>query len=174
MAKRTGTILAGVFAVMYCASLWAQQKPVKQVKTAAKPAIDTAAQKKRKSTRPLVYLGHSNFSGGPITVSEFSSLLRQGITSRNAAGTPLKVVGFTFNYAERRLYENEQGDMSMQIDMATEFCAGDTITSNIAGSIYDRIKGGDTIYISQVELEEKIGSNLDTIWGKELKCVIRK
>ncbi len=173
MAKRAGKIVAGVLATMCCVTLWAQQKAVTtQSKTSGK---DTAtARAKKRVPKPVVYLGHSNFSGGDIVAKEFDSLLKQGISARDEKGNLMKVLGFNFNYAERRLFENEEGEMSMQIDFATEYCPGDTITPNISGSIYDRIKSGDTVFIAQVLLERKVGNDIDTVFGKEMKCVIRK
>lgn len=173
MAKRAGTIVAGVLATMCCVTLWAQQKAgTTQVKNTGK---DTAASHaKKRPPKPVVYLGRSNFSGGEILVKDFDSLLKQGITARDDKGNAMKILGFNFNYAERRLFENEEGEMSMQIDFATEFCPGDTITSNISGSIYDRIKGGDTVFIAEILLEKKMGNDVDTVFGKEMKCVIKK
>ena len=173
MAKRAGKILAGVLTTMCCVTLWAQQKAATPQSKAKNTAKDTVHAKK-KAIKPTVYLGRSNFSGGDITVKEFTSLLKQGITSRDDNGNLMRIFGFNFNYAERRLFENETGEMSMQIDFATEYCPGDTITSNISSSIYERIKSGDTVFIAQVLLERKMGDEIDTVFGKEMKCVIRK
>jgi hypothetical protein len=174
MAKKTGTILAGAIAMMFCASLFAQQKG--NAKAGNKAVKDTTATAKKKALRPVVYLGHSNYSGGPITLQHFDSLMRQGISAKDEKGTAYKIIGFNFNYYERMFftYEDSAGNPIVQTDISTEYCPGDTVTSNITNSIYTRIKNGDTVYIDRILLEKTIGKDIDTILGKEVKCVLKR
>ena len=173
MAKSAASIVTGIITIACCASLWAQKKG--GVKHDSKPAAkDTVGLAKRKTTKPVVYLGHTNFAGGIITPDDFKAGLHQGISSKDDAGNPLKIVGFTFQYAERRLFEDEAGNLQMMTDFSQEYCPGDTVTPTISRTIYDLAKSGDTVYFSQVMIERRLGNELDTIMGKELKCFIRK
>ena len=175
MAKRTGYIIGGVFMMMFCASLFAQQKT--NAKPDAKKATkEEVAKVKKVAVRPRLYLGNSDFSGGKIKAKTFDSLLRQGIHSHDSLGNQLQVIGFNFNYAERRLYEDSVGDPKWEIDFSTEYCPGDTITPGIAETIYSRIKHGDTVFIEQAVVVRagKKNSLADTTLGHIMKCEITR
>ncbi|MCD6013553.1 MAG: hypothetical protein K0Q79_3415 [Flavipsychrobacter sp.] len=160
-----------------CLNLWAQQK-----KPNGKPAIakTEGSEQHKKILLPTVYLGKSDYSGGPIKTEEFNKLLKQGLTSRDSLGNKYKVLGFGFNYAERALYEDSIGNAKIMVDILYEFCPGDTITSNVSASIYERIKPGDTVYIERVTVvkylpkSNKVQPDADAIGAKGLKCVIVK
>ena len=174
MAKRTGYIAGGLMMMLFCASLWAQQKT--NVKPeAGKQAKDTVHKKKIVINRPKLYLGRSEFSGGKLGAKAFDSLLKQGIHSHDSLGNEFKVLGFNFSYAERRLFEDSVGDLKWQIDFSSEYCPGDTITSNVAESIYRRIKHGDTVFIEHaVVVKPNLNRPNDTLFGRALKCEIIK
>ena len=161
--------------MMFCASLWAQQKAAISP-GAGKTGKDTAARKKKVFiNRPRLYLGHSDFSGGKIKASVFDSLLKQGIHSHDSLGNPYQVLGFSFDYAERRLFEDSAGELTWQIDLSSEYCPGDTITSNVAATIYERIKHGDTVFIEQaVVVKPNTKRAPDTVFGRVMKCEITK
>lgn len=164
-------------AAVACFNLLAQQK-----KTNAKPVVEKneGGDQHKKLLLPTVYLGKSDYSGGPIKKEEFNRLLKQGLTSRDSLGNKYKVLGFGFNYAELALYEDSIGNAKMMVDMLYEYCPGDTITNNVSSSIYDRIKPGDTVFIERVIVVKylpkstKVQSESDAIGAKGLKCVITK
>lgn len=172
MAKKAGYILTGALTFMCCVSMWAQQKG--NAKSQANAAKDTALLARKKASRPLVYLGTTDFSGGIITRNDFLNNVKQGITSKDETGNLLKVVGFNFIYAERRLFEDSAGNMAFQTDYSYEACIGDTLNPIISSSMNNLLKGGDTVFFSQVMVQRKIGNEIDTIMGRELKCVITK
>lgn len=174
MAKSAGRILTGIITIACCASLWAQQKGGVKQGTKTTPAKDTTGLARKKASRPVVYLGHTGFSGGIITPDEFKAGMKQGISSKDEAGNPLKIIGFTFIYAERRLFEDSAGNLQMMTDFSQEYCPGDTVSTAINNSVFDVVKSGDTVFCSQVMIQRKIGNDVDTIMGKELKCIIRK
>jgi hypothetical protein len=95
-------------------------------------------------------------------------------------GYKYKVMGFDFNYAERQLYEDSAGNLKIMTDFSFEYCPGDTITRNIASSIYQRTKPGDTIFIDRVMVARytsKTNKNqVDTnvIAARAMKCIITK
>ncbi len=145
--------------------------------------LKLTGQQKAKVFVPAVYLGKSEFRGGPIKKDEFSNLLRQGLTSHDSSGNRFKVVGFNFGYGERQLYEDSVGNLQVMIDYASEFCPGDTVSDNIArnpnGSIYERVKPGDTIYFERVNVvrfssKNKTLPDSTAFLGRSLKCWIVK
>ena len=134
----------------------------------------------KKIMYPTVYLGHSEFKGGNIRKEEFDKLLKDGLTSKDSMGNRYKVLGFEFNYAERQLYEDSAGNLKVMTDFLFEYCPGDTITSNISASIYERTKPGDTVFVNKVMVVKYINKTDKTlpdtaaILAKGLKCVIVK
>ena len=114
----------------------------------AKGAADHKAAKK--IFRPDVSLGHSNLASGPIKKTELDNLLNQGLTSHDSAGKKYKVVSFDFTYAERNLYEDSIGNLIVAAEYLNEHCDGDTLRSVISGTIFDRTKAGDTVFIDNV------------------------
>lgn len=170
---RTAKILLPVLMLVFGANLCAQQ--------AAKGKADGKQPNNgKKIIVPMVYLGHSKNTGGPIKKSEFDELLKQGLTSADSLGNNYKVVGFQFSYAERNVYEDSMGNLQMMMDYSYEFCPGDTITSSISSSIYDRTKPGDTLYfdrVSLVKLPKKQGdavSESNPVAGRAMKFYIVK
>lgn len=150
--------LIAIFLFFFVVSLWAQPKGrVDYIGADDKTAQDTAKKKKKKLP---VFLGRSDISGGDISKHVFDSLLKQGLTARDSAGHICKVNGFMFTYAELKLYEDEVGKLIWLMDYLSEYCAGDTVTSNISGSIYDRTKVGDTLYFDEpVVIDPRGGSH---------------
>jgi hypothetical protein len=142
-------ILLPVLLLVFSTSLFAQQK-VNGKTEGQQPGKNSAAPSR--VLMPDTYLGRSGRNGGAITKPDFDNLLRQGITSRDSLGNKYKVIGFFFGYGERSLYEDEAGNLQTVRDYLEEYCAGDTITANVSGSIYERTKPGDTVYIDRVKV----------------------
>ena len=112
---------------------------------------------------PFVYLGSSNYRGGPIRKSEFDNLLKQGLTARDTFGNRYRVLGFEFSYGEKSLYEDSVGNSIVLTDYLTEFCPGDTVTPAVSSSIYDRTKAGDSVYFDGIKVLKYIGNSKETV-----------
>ncbi len=158
------------------------------------------AKKNNHIFMPPVYLGNSPNTRGPIRKDVLTGLLKQGLTSHDSLGNKYRVVGFNFGYAERKLYEDSVGNLVAMMDYLSEYCAGDTlssdithprgtqITDNLDGtpdstditkSIYDRVKVGDTIYFDNIRVAKYIDAmrsapDSDAILGKGMKFWIVK
>ena len=170
MRKHTGPVVGIFLLMMFCVSLWAQQK-----KGAKLPEKTSNKSTGKAAFIPLVTVGHSEYSNGPIKVALFDTLLKQGLHSKDQEGNPLTVIGFNFSYYERVVYEDSSGDLHMMVDFSKEYCPGSTITENVAASIYDRIKGGDTVLMDRILLtKNRHGQKADTFLGKSIKAVIIK
>ncbi|MCW3120650.1 MAG: hypothetical protein JWQ38_142 [Flavipsychrobacter sp.] len=151
-----------------------------------------AAKAPAKAFVPPVYIGESDYKGGPIQPSRFSTLLRQGLTSYDSLGNHYKIVGFDFSYAERKVYEDSVGTLMKITDFMSEHYMGNMIGADLGTdadtssdkevilSLYQRVKPGDTVYFDHIMLN-KIGSNplfnvpdSVAIAGKGIKCIIVK
>lgn len=145
-------------------------------------ANDVFAQPKTpgKLLIPDVYLGNSNRNGGEIKKEEFDKLLKQGLTAKDSAGNKYKVVSFDFSYAERALYEDAEGNLQVQVELLNEFCTGDTVTTNVSSSIYERSKAGDKVFFEKVQVVHlpKKGQAAqpatEAMLGKSMKFIIVK
>ncbi|MFI5195821.1 MAG: hypothetical protein ACHQD8_01910 [Chitinophagales bacterium] len=172
--NRTVNILSLVLLIAYGVNLPAQQ--------AAKGKADGKQQGKgvTRIFLPPVYLGNSEYKGGPIKKNTFDDLLKQGLTSHDSLGNRYRVVGFQFGYAERNVYEDSVGNLQMLMDYAYEYCPGDTITAAIAASIYDRTKPGDTLYFDRVSVVKYLNnstqpqSETESFAARGMKFVIVK
>ncbi len=176
MTGRKGKWIVAALIMGTAINLWAQagKKPAKKATTPA--PVKTVAPAQRKVLTPGIYLGNEQFGGGAITTTRFSNLLRQGIKSHDSTGNSYEVINFTFGFAERRMYEDSAGtDLHMITDYMSEPCVGDTISESISNEIYDRIKPGDTVYLSNVLVRRKNAHvSTDTMLGGTLKCYFVK
>src|ERR1700733_2224366 len=108
MMHRTVTILLLFLLMITGSNLSAQQK---------KPGDHP--QNNNKSVhvfKPPVYLGHSEYTGGPIKKEVFNNLMKQGLTSHDSLGNHYRILGFDFGYAERKLYEDSVGNLVTLVD----------------------------------------------------------
>jgi hypothetical protein len=117
------------------------------------------------------YLGRSDYNRGEISKRAFDSLLKQGITARDAEGNLFKVNGFTFGYGERNLYEDSVGKLMVLTDFFSEYCPGDTVTRAVSLNIYYKTKPGDTAYFDNIKVGLPDGGQVGT---KSMKFVLTK
>jgi hypothetical protein len=142
-------------------------------KSNAKVEKAQSGTESRKVLYPNVYLGQYEFAGGPIKKGDFDRLLKRGVTSKDSAGNKYKVIGFEFDYYERQLYEDSIGNLKVMTDILSEYCPGDTISGNVAYSIYDRSKPGDSVFLDRV----KVVKYIDPTSGKttpETEAILAK
>lgn len=149
-------------ALCFATTLWAQN--VKSVGEQDKKPV-------AKGLPVYTYLGTSNLKSGLVSKETFDSLLKQGIRATDSTGTVYKINSFNFNYAERNLYEDSVGNLMIIPDYMLEHCFGDTITKDIAASIYQRTKAGDTAYFDQVIVTRPNGTAAQST---SMKFVITK
>jgi hypothetical protein len=186
--SRTVIVLLLVLLMALGANLSGQE--VKGKTDGKQPAKSTVPAKR--IYMPHVYLGNSDYKGGPIPKKKFDSLMKQGLTSRDSLGNLFRVIGYDFTYAERKLYEDSVGSLGVYMDYSSEHCFGDTLSRHMSSSgdtlfdgevsqsLYDRCKTGDTIYFDHVRIVRYQKNSKLTfpdstaIAGKGLKCVIVK
>ncbi len=122
-------------------------------------AVAASAQTKDKEKKEVpkpkpipVYLGHTDKSGGNISVNEFNTLVKQGLTSKDSLGREYRVDGFLLTYAERNLYEDSVGNPVWLTDFLSEICYGDSLSTFLKQNITERSKPGDTVYFDQISV----------------------
>jgi hypothetical protein len=183
MMSRTINILLLIFLMVAGINLLGQQKADSRSSGKTKGGI-------KHMFMPTVYLGNSDYKGGPIQKDKFVALMKQGLTSRDSLGNKYHVVDFDFSYAEKKVYEDSMGNLMRITDFSTERCYGDTLSWNLTESgdtlrdgevrygIYDRAKPGDTIYFDHIMVEKRGRNSVlmisDTIpiAARGIKCVI--
>ncbi|OJW77625.1 MAG: hypothetical protein BGO69_07320 [Bacteroidetes bacterium 46-16] len=163
---RWGNMILVLLLLCFAAGLNAQG--IKKPDDGKKPA------KKDTSSVPYipVYLGHSDKRGGLISKSDFDMLLKQGISSRDSSGNEFNIVGFTFSYVQRNLYEDSVGRLMIVPDYLSEYCTGDTLTPAVSNNIYAITKQSDTAYFDDILLRRrKDGMGA---YGKGMKFILTK
>lgn len=143
--------------------LMAQNKIVKTAKKAATP--------KPKYKPSPVYLGYSELRGGTISKQTFDSLITQGLTARDSAGTAVPVIQFRIYYKERNLYEDSVGNYYMDTELLTDFSKGNKLNSYMGTSLTDRTKKGDTAIFDDIVV---VMPDSATVAGLPMTFVIGK
>jgi hypothetical protein len=156
-----GRLLLIVIGLCLTVSLWAQSSKTKE------------EQEKEKNKFPgyAVFLGNSGISGGTLALPKrvFDSLIKQGLTAKDSMGNPFKFYGFVFTYGERNLYEDSVGNLLVLTDNLMEYCQGNTLSENIASSLFQRTKRGDTAYIDEITLLDTKGRSRK---GRPMRIVL--
>lgn len=155
-----------------CANLYAQQKP-KPVR-GAKPTAQPGEKAPAKPYRPRVYMGNSEYSGGEIKRTVFTSLMSEELRAQDSTGKRYQVLEFVLNYAERNMYEDSAGYLMVMTDLSSMQIKGNHIDTSLISSLKERIKSGDTMFIERIRLATIPPAKPDTLAGMPLKCVIIK
>jgi len=73
------------------------------------------------------------------------------------------------------MYADSADNTIFLIDYSTEYCPGDTVSGNIAGTIYDRIKQGDSVLFNNIRVSRtNTAGKVDTFLGNGMKCYLTK
>lgn len=129
-------------------------------------AAQSAAQKK--APPAAVFLGSSEQAGGVIPDQLFDSLGRLPLTARDKDGKPAQVLAFTVTFAERTLAEDSAGNPLVAVDVFSEKCTGDTLSTVLRNNLFDRTKPGDTVWYEHIRVSTAAGET----GGKPMKFVI--
>lgn len=115
----------------------------------AKPKATKAAPKAKYPFKASpVYLGNTDLRGGILPKLIFDSLVKEGLTAKDSAGTVGKVVEFRIYYKQRMLYEDSVGNYYTDIEMLTDLSKSNKLNSYVA--LQDRTKKGDTAIFDDI------------------------
>lgn len=124
--------------------VWAQNKKSKSEKT---KTMQTSKPKYKYKASP-VYLGNSDVRQGVVPKHVFDSLMAQGLTAKDSAGTVGTVTQFRIYYKERNLYEDSLGNYYTDVEMLTDLSKSNKLNSYVVLS--DRTKKGDTAIFDDI------------------------
>lgn len=116
-----------------------------------------------------VFLGNSELQGGLLPKIIFDSLVNEGLTAKDSAGTIGKVVSFRIYYKQRMLYEDSVGNYYTDIEMLTDHSKSNKLNSYVA--LQDRTKKGDTAIFDDIVV---LLPDSNWVQGVAMKFVIGK
>jgi hypothetical protein len=131
-----------LFALIGFGIVFAQNKKSKPI----------AAKASSKAKYPFkacpVYLGNSNFREATLPKRIFDSLVNQGLTAKDSAGTIGQVIEFRIYYKERSLYEDTLGNYYTDFETLIDLSKGNKLNSYVA--INQKSKNGDTAIFDDI------------------------
>ena len=143
----------------------AKNGKTKKTSTAAKP-------KPKPKYKPCpVYLGNSEWRGGLISKKEFDTLVAQGLTARDSAGTIATVVQFRIYFKERNLVEDSIGNYHIISDLIMDLSKGNKLNYYFGSSFAERTKKGDTALFDDIVV---MMPDSATVQGLPLSFIIDK
>lgn len=153
-------LLSAVVATAVVSYAQRRQAPAKAI--SSKPVVQA---------KPVmvVTIGATDYSGGPISKSEFDRVAPQGLKLKDPQGAFIE--GFSFTYGERNMYEDSAGNPKPVTDYLTEYCMGDSLSPIISQTMVSRTKPGDTAYYDDIHIRL---SNGKPAVGKSMKFVITR
>lgn len=102
------------------------------------------------SSKHTAYFGCSFTDNMPIDVNTFKQLMTQPICAKDSNNNVYKVKSFTITYAERGLYQDDEGLPIIFTDYTSDNFNGDTLNPLWKRSFNERLYKGDTVYIERV------------------------
>lgn len=105
-----------------------------------------------KKSKYKAYFGCTYTDSIQMSVDEFKQLIQSPLCVKDSAGNVLKVESFEIMYAERGLYQDDEGLPIIVTDYSDVACKGDTIPKKWIQNFNERCYKGDTIYFDRVRL----------------------
>ena len=102
------------------------------------------------STKYKAYFGCVYTDNIQIDAQTFKQLMQQPLCAKDSASNMFKVKSFEITYAERGLYQDEEGLPVIVTDYTTESFTGDTLTSYWKKNFNERLYKGDTVFFERV------------------------
>lgn len=85
-----------------------------------------------------------------IDVDLFKSLMKVPLCAKDSANNILKVRSFEILYAERGLYQDDEGLPIIYTDYSSDRFQGDTLTKYWKDKFTQRLYKGDTVFIENI------------------------
>lgn len=105
-----------------------------------------------KKSKYKAYFGCTFTDSIQVSVDEFKQLIKNPICVKDSAGNLIKVESFEIMYAERGLYQDDEGLPIIVTDYSNVLCNGDTIPKKWIQNFNERSYKGDTVYFDRVRL----------------------
>ncbi len=85
-----------------------------------------------------------------IDANTFKQLMNQPLCAKDSQNNVYRVKSFTVIYAERGLYQDDEGLPIIYTDYSSDDFTGDTLTPLWKKNFNDRLYKGDTVYLEKV------------------------
>ncbi|HRP90582.1 MAG TPA: hypothetical protein PKX92_11155 [Edaphocola sp.] len=133
-----------------------------------------AQNKSNAPKKAITYLNDKVTQSGDITVKDFVSLIQSPLWAKDLRDSSFfPVYSFRFTYAERALYEDQNGKPMIFTDYMFYNCKSQ-LDSAMLKDVKSRVKPGDTVLIEQVQfMNPKIKGSL-LMPSSSLKLVLKK
>jgi len=135
------------------------------VVTAFAPADGLVKKPKYKA-----YFGCTYTDSLQLSVNEFKQLIQKPLCVKDSVGNLIKVESFEILYAERGLYQDDEGLPIIVTDYSNVVCTGDSIPKKWIRQFNERSYKGDTIYFDRVRL---LTPDKKTVECKSVKVVLK-
>ena len=127
-------------------------------------------QKEAVSTRRKAFFGCTYSDNSPIDVNTFKQMMMLPLCAKDSNNNIYKVRSFTVTYAERGLYQDDEGLPIIVTDYSSDNFNGDTLTPYWKNSFNERLYKGDTVYFERVMCTNSEKKNF---LCKTLKLIIK-
>jgi hypothetical protein len=105
-----------------------------------------------KKSKYKAYFGCTYTDSMQLSVDEFKQLIQKPLCVKDSAGNLIKVESFEIMYAERGLYQDDEGLPIIVTDYSNVVCKGDTIPQKWIQNFNERSYKGDTIFFDRVRM----------------------
>ncbi len=116
----------------------------------AQPSLQKAEPPKKITHKGKAFLSDGKTSSGTINKRVFDSLIAYPLVAKDTLGREHQVIGYTFSYSERGLYEDSTGKLRIMADFYSTASENGKLPDFWLQNIRERSKGGDTAYFDQV------------------------
>ena len=123
-----------------------------------------------KKQKYKAYFGCTYTDSFQISVNEFKQLIHKPLCVKDSVGNLIKVESFEIIYAERGLYQDDEGLPIIVTDYSNVACTGDSIPKKWIQNFNERSYKGDTVYFDRVRLRTP---DKKTVECKSVKVVLK-
>lgn len=123
-----------------------------------------------KKQKYKAYFGCTYTDSFQISVNEFKQLIHKPLCVKDSVGNLIKVESFEIIYAERGLYQDDEGLPIIVTDYSNVACTGDSIPKKWIQNFNERSYKGDTVYFDRVRLRTPDKKTLEC---KSVKVVLK-
>lgn len=123
-----------------------------------------------KKQKYKAYFGCTYTDSFQISVNEFKQLIHKPLCVKDSVGNLIKVESFEIIYAERGLYQDDEGLPIIVTDYSNVACIGDSIPKKWIQNFNERSYKGDTVYFDRVRLRTP---DKKTVECKSVKVVLK-
>jgi hypothetical protein len=123
-----------------------------------------------KKQKYKAYFGCTYTDSFQISVNEFKQLIHKPLCVKDSVGNLIKVESFEIIYAERGLYQDDEGLPIIVTDYSNVACIGDSIPKKWIQNFNERSYKGDTVYFDRVRMRTP---DKKTVECKSVKVVLK-